>query len=764
MNKSCSPLPSSPRWFRPGSVGRLLAGIAAGWLSMSGALAKSPGPVTEDTNGEVITLPEFQVSAEQQRDAWIASQAMSGTRTAAPILELPYQVQVLTQEFLEDFQLVGLTEQLSFFSAYSGVADQADAAIGGTLAGSSIRGFPQTVLRDGFRRTPPPQIGNTSQVEVIKGPISTLYGDASPGGLINYVSKRPTLRPAYSLSITAGNYDYLRTALNVSGPLYKKRLYYLIVADNYKRNGEIRYTKADNADYLFSLLFKPTDKTSLSVSYEIVHLTGTRAGTQPSLVINTTATTTRPGLSWTGGIVTGYDRELAEMRYSRYGPDEHYFRNYDGLNLMLEHSYNSNWKQRVGYQGQWKSFDQNLRTSSNVSAVTGRMNDVRPNRRLQDIDGPVSLQSDLLGHFTTGKLKHALLFTADYAEEQTNDIQLRLNNQQVRDLLPDSYRYPDPYNQDWSTQIDYGALGTLGAKNYEDIKFMGGAVSDRIFIGGGKLVLMGSVRYDKSEFATDTSTTTNILTYGSAECTTHSAGANWKIKGDSLVFFANHSTSFNTNVTIDRNLHTTIPNEEGEGTEAGFKALALENRLGLTVSGYEIEKKNIGQTNPDFVLGDAMPEFLGYGRERVRGVDGDVNFTVTKSFTILGSLSYLDAKVLASSNASLAGTRKLQVPHTTASLAFRYKFDGRLKGLIVGASYRYTGEYVRANATATRWYEAAPAREIVGAFVGYKWKQGKYSHTMRLNANNLLDEFYVGPDLYIGLGRQVNFTYTFSYR
>lgn len=759
MNKY--PAPNSRR-FITGSVARLLAGLVAGCLGLSGALAQSPGPATEEPNGEVITLPEFQVSAEQQRDAWIASQAMSGTRTAAPILELPYQVQVLTQEFLEDFQLVGLTEQLSFFSAYSGVADQADAAIGGTLGGSSLRGFPQTVVRDGFRRTPPPQIGNTAQVEVIKGPISTLYGDAAPGGLINYVSKRPTMRPSYSLSISGGSYDYVRSNLTASGPLYKDKLYYLFTADYYSREGETRYTYADNSSYLLTVLFKPTDSTSLSVNYEIVRLTGARAATMPSLVLNPTTSSSNP-LAWSGGVVAGIDWRLVDLRYSRFGPDEVYHRDYDGLNILLEHAYSRNWRQRVGFQGQWKGFDLKYRTNSNVSSVTNRMNNVQPNRRFQDIDSPAAFQSDLLGRFETGSFRHQVLFTVDYAKEETSDVQLRMTTAQIN-ALPAFYRYHDPFNPDWTSIIDYDALSVRGAKNFENVTSYGGSVSDRVTTSGGRVIAMGNVRHDRAEFATDSSTTVDQFTYGKAGSTTYSLGLNVKLRGDSLIAFANHSTSFNTNPTVDRNLGTTIPNEKGKGTEAGVKALALDNRLGFTVSAYEIEKFNIGQTNPDYVLGNGLPQFLGTGRERVRGIDGDVNFTVTKNFTVMGGLSYLDAEVVSSSNAALVGTRKLRVPRTTASLAARYKFSGRFKGLSTGASYRYTGDFVRANAASNRLAETGAERQMVGAFVAYRWTHGEFAHTARLNGTNLMDELYVGPDLNIGLMRQINFTYTLSYR
>lgn len=730
----------------------------------AGAAQPAETAANTSASAEVIAIPEFQVSTSRPRDEWFASNAMSGTRAAAAIIDLPYQVQVLTQEFLEDFQLVSLGEQMSYFPSYGSSADQADAAIGATSTGRMLRGFPQTVVRDGFRRTPPPTVGNTAQVEVIKGPVSTLYGDASPGGLINYISRKPTVRPTGKLSISGGSYRYFRSNAIASGPLYKDKLYYLVMAENYFRHGETNYTWARNGDYLLSLLFKPGPSTSISVSYEIVRLAGARAASMPYLVVNTTPTTTKPGLSWSGGTITGIDWELARARYSRFGPDEYYERDYDGLNIQAEHAYNGSWKQRVAFQGQWKSFDQKYRTSSNVSATTRRMNDVRPNRRLQDIDGPRAFQTDLIGHVKTGSLRHTLLFTADYAEEQTRDLQMRLSNQQVRDLLPDSYRYPDPYNQDWSTKIDYDVLQTIGSKGNENLVTKGGSISDRVTLADGRVIVMGNVRRDSADYDVDTTTSaTDNWVSGKDSSTTYSAGINVKLLGDALVAFANRSTSFNTNLTVDRNLGTTIPNERGRGMEVGFKTVTFRQRFGATVSYFEIEKTNIGQTNPDFVLGGTMAEFLGSGRERARGVDGDFTFKVNDQLSLMGGAGYVDAKVLDSTNANLRHTRKIQVPRTTGSLSARYKCEGALKGLGFGASLRYMGDFVRANATATRLYEEGAPRQIYAAFVSYAWKQNRYRHTLQFNANNLFDKFYIGPDLNIGMGLQLNGTYTISY-
>ncbi|WP_158277597.1 TonB-dependent receptor plug domain-containing protein [Opitutus sp. ER46] len=756
----------------PGLAARSLRGALATALLGAATFtvrAQSTGAAATPTAApeaeEVVTLAEFQVVESNQRDAWFASQAMSGSRAAASVLELPYQVQVLTQEFLRDFQLTSLAEQLSFFPAYASSSDQADMVSGSFAGGRTLRGFDQTITRDGFRSTPPPTMANTAQVEVIKGPMSTLYGDASPGGLINYISKRPTVRPRASVSLTAGSYGYFRSEVNASGPLYRDKLFYLVTMEHYYRRGSMDYTYARNADYVASLLYRPTKDTSLTVSYELVRLIGSRGASVPSLVLNPTPTSTRPGLSWSGGVVAGLDWELARARYSRMGPNEHYDRNYDGLNVVLEHAFSRNWKQRVAYQGQWKSFNQNYRTSSNVSSVTRRMNDVRPNRRIQDIDSPKAFQSDLRGQFNTGPIPHVLLITADYARVEQMDRQMRLSNQQVRDLLPDSYRYPNPYDQDWSTVIDYDVLGTVGSKDDEVVTSRGASVSDRVALADGKVLLMANARRDEESFAIDTSTsTTPNFIHGKDAANTYSYGGNWKILDDRLIAFANRSTSFNTNVTIDRNTGTTIPNERGRGWEFGFKSLAFERRLGFTISGFEIEKTNIGQKNPDFVLGETMPEFLGTGRERVRGVDGDVTWKIRDGWTLMAGGAYMDARVVDSTTAALTGTRKTLIPRHTATLATKYKPAGKWKGLSMGASFRYLGSFVRANATSTRLYEEGDARHTYGVFLGYTWQKLRLRPALQVNCNNLFDEFYVGPDNTVGMGRQINVTFSLSPR
>lgn len=756
------PLPAS-------ASSKILGAAVLGFtlLATHAATAQSSRPATPTdsprSSDEVVTISEFQVTASTQRDAWVASTAMSGTRTAQPLIESPYQVQVLTQEFLEDFKLLALGEQLSYFSGYQSDSNLSDAAINFTAAAASFRAFPVTIIRDGFRRTPPPQIGNIYQMEVIKGPISTLYGAAQPGGLINYVSKRPSTRPEYKLAVTAGSYGYLLGSINASGPLYKDKLFYLLGVEHYYRRSNYQYVYSRNADYTLTLLWKPTARTSVSVQGQMQRLIGARAAAVPLLVTGTTRPVTNP-LAWTGGTIVGVYWPLVEQGYSPFGPNEHYHRDYDGINVLVEHAYNETWKQRFSYQWFDKDFSLNYRTTSNISAETLRFTGIFPRSRVQHYYAPQAFQTDLLGSFQLGGLKHQLLFTGDYSQENLRDYIIRYPAA-VENALPPSIRFSDPANPDWAP-LDYSrsALSRRTSETMENYELAGFSVSDRVSFLQNRLMAMGNLRYDYSRQSTDTVPLAERYIGGKDEAFTYSAGLNWRIRGDSLVGFANHSTSFNTNVTADAGTGEIIPNERGRGTEAGLKALALEQRLGFSVSVFQIEKENIGQVNPDYTAGSPLAQYLGSGRERVRGIDGDMNFKVTNALTLIGSACYLDARVVESTNRTLVNTRKVTVPRTTGSVSARYTFTGSLKGFSTGASLRYTGSFVRANATATRRYETSAPVQLYSGYVKYTWRRGSTTQSFAVNGNNLFDKLYVGPGLGLSLGRQINFSYTLAFR
>ncbi len=66
------------------------------------------------------------------------------------------------------------------------------------------------------------QLFDLQRVEVLRGPQGTLYGRNTTGGLIHYISKRPSSDPEGYIDLSYGSYNSLRVESAVNTPLGKK--------------------------------------------------------------------------------------------------------------------------------------------------------------------------------------------------------------------------------------------------------------------------------------------------------------------------------------------------------------------------------------------------------------------------------------------------------------------------------------------------------------------------------------------------------------
>lgn len=65
---------------------------------------------------------------------------------------------------------------------------------------------------------------DTERIEVLRGPQGTLFGRSASGGLVHYVSKRPTQEPTASVNIQYGSYDERHLEAGIGGPLIDNKL------------------------------------------------------------------------------------------------------------------------------------------------------------------------------------------------------------------------------------------------------------------------------------------------------------------------------------------------------------------------------------------------------------------------------------------------------------------------------------------------------------------------------------------------------------
>jgi outer membrane receptor protein involved in Fe transport len=113
------------------------------------------------------------------------------------------------------------------------------------------------------------ELGEIDRVEVQRGPQGTLGGRNSSAGLISIYSKKPSFTFGGSGELTYGNYDFMRAATSVTGPISEK-LAFRVDGVYVKRNGFYRDDQngrdVNNRDRYFlrgQLLFEPTDALSV---------------------------------------------------------------------------------------------------------------------------------------------------------------------------------------------------------------------------------------------------------------------------------------------------------------------------------------------------------------------------------------------------------------------------------------------------------------------------------------------------------------------
>ena len=129
--------------------------------------------------------------------------ASTATKTDTPIREIPFSIQVVPHQIIDDQQATRLQDVTR---NVSGV--QTDFGYGGLYEAFALRGFETNVtLRDGERTAggigrSNVDLANVEEVEVLKGPAAMLYGRLEPGGMINVITKKPLTSP-HLLAATA---------------------------------------------------------------------------------------------------------------------------------------------------------------------------------------------------------------------------------------------------------------------------------------------------------------------------------------------------------------------------------------------------------------------------------------------------------------------------------------------------------------------------------------------------------------------------------
>ena len=766
------------RIFRPA----VFLGLIFAVSSVSAQKPASPPP-----KSETIELSPFEVTTNAV-NGYVASETMTGSRVKTQIVDLPYSVNVMTNEFLEDFGIFELSDNLTQISGFTGLD------VGGNFV---LRGFTSSnQLRDGFFRLGRYGSSNIDRIEVIKGSSAAIYGRTSPGGMINLISKQPKAAAYQKFSVNAGDFDTRRYTLEAAGPLFQQQLgrtNYILTLGTFDRGYDDGYATTKNKEYYAAADHVFANGSKLFLSYEYFSQDRKSPISSAPLVIDQKGTA-----ATTDDVAVGYALNLGKV--NAYGPNSQLNRGNTSVTGIYELKMNEIFSARVSgnvYAARRDDYNQNtgwgtININPAVAAAPFSLRGATPNWGRIDEDGG-AFQGDVLAHYWTNdrKIEHSTLATIDVNVYHRWDPTLSYGAATNPDLIAWSTarRVTLDANLNPVGDIAYfpkwhdPSSGFVSTRKMQRRTFAGGGLlrHQAAFFQGRLLAYTGArfdiIHYRHHDYLTAASQFTPFIpNYKLGDLVEKkitqvkpNLGLNYKVK-ENFRIYGNYSESYFI-AQGDNPIDIADPaykSEIASGWDYGFKGSLLGDRINYTLCGFYITRENVSVN--DLVetpvgSGNFVQVTRRDGNQLVRGYEADLNWLISSEWSFLFSYGRVNSIYtdFGTATPEAIGRKVQYVAPYNGSVTFKYApSHGMLKGFSVNAGYTFvgatptetpiagdtlvttpgTGRRVVTSSTG-QWALKAPAYGLWSAGMRYTLSvKSKYSHTLALNVNNATNEQY----------------------
>ncbi|MFJ2995369.1 TonB-dependent siderophore receptor [Pandoraea sp. NPDC087047] len=163
--------------------------------------AQEANTTQTQTSEVVVALPAVTVTGAAD-PLYREENANLGALGDKSLRDTPYSVDVVTRELMDNQQATSLVQALKNDASVSITSNN----IGGLASQIAVRGIPLDLLYgrkiDGmniFGWSGDLPLEHFEQIQLLKGAGGFLYGFAQPGGIVNFISKRPTETPTRSV-------------------------------------------------------------------------------------------------------------------------------------------------------------------------------------------------------------------------------------------------------------------------------------------------------------------------------------------------------------------------------------------------------------------------------------------------------------------------------------------------------------------------------------------------------------------------------------
>ena len=647
-------------------------------------------------SGQVETLAPITVTGPEQRNTMERQPSLD--RLPSSIQDTPQGISVVPQELIEEKNITTLREAVRNVPGISINAGEGGAQ-GDTL---TIRGFSARgdLFVDGARD--PGQYNrdtfNIDLIEVLKGPSSLLFGRGSTGGVINMVTKAPTLERSNNAEISFGN-----------GPFYRG------TAD---LNLPVGLTTAVR----LNVMGQASDTVGRDLAEQ------RRWGVAPSIGIGL-GTDTQFTLSYLHqeennrpdyGLPYVFGRPAPVSLDTFYGlTDDNEDVTVDLLTAKLDHVA-TDWLKlsntlRAGYYTRDATT-----TAPRVNAVVGTpLSAIRVTRSRPSLDSDtltVNNQTTATADFNTGPLGHTLVAGLELGYDDADTKRFGFTG------LPTASLFDPDSNE------GVGAPRTLTTNTSAEATTVGVYAFDQIRLTD-EWSIVGGLRWDRFDAESEEKVVGVSLDRTDTMWSTRAAVV--YEPNDQQTYYASYGTSFNPSaefVSLSA-AQVGLEPEKNRTFEVGAKYSLFDSWLGLSGSLFRIEKTNARTVDPV----NASVTILD-GEQRVDGFEFEANGRITDRWTVLAGYTYLDGEITEANDATKGKTLQNTPEHS----GFGWTTYEVLEGLEVGAGAYYVGNRFANNTNTVK----VPDYWRFDAMVSYTINDLRFA----LNGYNLADE-----DIYEGV-------------
>jgi iron complex outermembrane receptor protein len=683
------------------------------WVQAEGTIAN---PFDGSNCGSVIdTRFHEQMTVRGYLNTYNDGETLSATRISASLMEIPLSVTPLTRDLMTDQNVTDVDDVMHNAPTVTPVL--------GLLRPNFylMRGFYVLNYRDGVRAPIDGTItldpAAIERIEILKGPSSILYGKGDPGGIINFLSRRPARTTSGSVNLSVGSAGVRRGSFDITGTLTESIAGRLIVSSDNSDSFRDEVT-TQNLYVNPSLTFAFGPKTSLWLTGEY-----TRNDTVPDQ-----------------GIFVRFGGEIPDMstRERFYGnTGDSSIINGQRIQGEFETQMTPNWTLRAIVGREVYDQEKLVWTFQLLdSGPTGYLGAIPPDQlfQAQFNESPerhhntARLESAFT--FDAGTTKHQLVASADYREDvenlQTDILDHRLLNYVNGTVSTSLLNIPFGQGLFFQEHTRVEATG----------RDVGVAVQDLVELTP-RLNLLAGVRFENNtitsrrtgfqqvfgilggpvvplDSAPDDSKTDNV---------SPRVGLLFKVTPN-LSVYGSYLTAFFSPppgaLTLEGN---PLDPESSSQREVGLKASLFDNRLLFTTSIYDIDKDDA------FVFFPTHADNAGL--EESRGFELDLTGALTNEINVMVGYSHTDME-FARGEERLIGKTRPGVPEHAFNVWGVYNAPaGPLNGFAAGLGAYYISKVWISYTNSGE----LPAYTTVDGMLAYRW--GNWKAQMNLqNLNN----------------------------